>query len=100
MENEIEFFELLEQKTAIMNHVEDGPIFGSGRDISIFDKCNMTLCWANIGQTYVSPFKYGSNKGNSLLGGDMKFFVNDYEVWKLEFVQEKEEEGMECMEQN
>lgn len=52
-----------------MNHDKNGPVFGSGHDLIIADKCNGNKSWANLGETYHCPSKYGSIKANSLLAG-------------------------------
>lgn len=82
-EEAVEFFELIQSSKAILNNVQDGPVFGSGRDIHISDKCDGNECWANLGQSYQSPHKFGSNKANSLLGGEIKFKISEYELWRI-----------------
>lgn len=79
-----------ESSKAILNNVEDGPVFGSGRDINIVDKCDVRDCWANLGQTYSCGFKYGSNKANSVLGGFNVFKLREYEIWRIAEIENAE----------
>lgn len=66
-----------------MNNEEDGPVFGSGRDINIVDRCDLNECWANLGKSYSSLYKFGSKKANELLGGEQRFRISEYEIWKI-----------------
>ena len=74
-------------KEAICCNPGYGPIFGSGRDIGIYDKCNERGGWTNNGAgSYECHPKYrsslfvgtgGANESNS-------FKVSDYEVFTYE----------------
>lgn len=52
-----------------MNDRDCGPVFGEGHDIIIHDEAHKRESWCNIGKTYKSKHRYGTNKGNSELSG-------------------------------
>jgi hypothetical protein len=66
-----------------MNHYNSGPIFGEGYDIFIADQCNRSYSWCNLGKSYTFSRPYGSDRANRELAGEVKFIVEDYEIWSV-----------------
>lgn len=85
MNGEIEMFDVVEEEFAIMNTVSDGPIFGSGYDIYICDRCHKFNSWAKMGHAYSSKYSFDTKKANNLLGGKRKFKIVEYEIFALNF---------------
>ena len=68
---------------SILDYVSDGPTFGGGSDIFVYDNCNTytgNYCQPNAGN---SSYALPSGADNTFLAGSKNFTVKEIEVYKV-----------------
>ena len=86
--SKIETFKCTNQNYVIWSGIKNGPTFGDGHDIVLYNDCNKsTESYANFGNSYQAPagIKYQSEASKTFLADSYNFQVQDYEVFQVLF---------------